>query len=54
MGDELQPPDLKPGWGSVALKALKYTALALAAITLMMVVSGLLLVGFLVYACGHH
>jgi len=53
MGDELEPK-LKPSWGKLVLTALKYTALALAAITMMLVVSGALLVGFLVYACGHH
>ena len=51
--DDLQkkPP---PSWGRVLLSALKYTALGLAAVVMMLGVGAVLLVGFLVYACGHH
>ena len=54
MADDLEVPKLKPSGGRTALTVLKYIALGLAAITMMLVVSGALLVGFLVYACGHH
>jgi hypothetical protein len=53
MGDELQKPD-KPSWGRVALTGLKFFALGLAFLLVMFTVGAVLLVGFLVYACGHH
>ena len=46
--------ELQQGGGGKALKVLKYVALGLAAVTMMVIVSAVLLFGFLVYACGHH
>jgi hypothetical protein len=55
MGDELQKPgDGQPSWGRVALTALKWFGVALGLMILMIIVGGVLLVGFLIYACGHH
>jgi hypothetical protein len=51
MDEDLQK---KESWGKVALQALKYLALGLAAVFVMLLVGGVLLVGFVVYACGHH
>ncbi len=46
--------NLKPSGGRTLLKVLKFVALGVAAVTMMIVVGAVLLVGFLAYACGHH
>ncbi len=44
----------KPEWGRVLLQGLKWFGVGLGLIMMMMGVGAVLLVGFLIYACGHH
>jgi hypothetical protein len=53
---ELQGPDDPPPklTQNVFLQALKWFGVGLGLIMMMMGVGAVLLVGFLIYACGHH